>query len=77
MIDTKKKSIHIGFFLYNKIRNVVNTMSKKLFTNEEMLSLSKNRYVKRVSEKGITYTDEFKSLFIAEHSSGKLPIQIF
>ena len=39
--------------------------------------LSKNRYVKRVSEKGITYTDEFKSLFIAEHSMGKLPIQIF
>lgn len=42
-------------------------MSKKSFTNEEILSLSKNRYIKRVSENGITYTDEFKSLFIAEH----------
>ncbi|GCD09827.1 IS3 family transposase [Clostridium tagluense] len=52
-------------------------MSKKLFTNEDILSLSKNRYVKRVSEKGITYTDEFKSLFIAEHSMGKLPFHIF
>lgn len=52
-------------------------MSKKLFTNDEILSLSKNRYVKRVSEKGITYTDEFKSLFIEERSIGKLTIQIF
>ena len=47
-------------------------MSKKLFSNEEILNLSKNRYVKRVSEKGITYTDEFKTLFIAEHSNGKI-----
>lgn len=52
-------------------------MSKKIFTNEEILALSKNRYAKRVGEKGITYTDEFKSLFIAERSIGKLPIQIF
>ena len=55
----------------------MNTMSNKLFTNEEILSLSKNRYVKRVGEKGITYTDQFKSLFIAEYNMGKLPIQIF
>lgn len=55
----------------------MNNMSKKIFTNEEILALSKNRYVKRVSEKGITYTDEFKSLFIAEYSIGKLQIQIF
>ena len=37
-------------------------MSKKLFSNEEILILSKNKYIKRVSEKGITYTDEFKIL---------------
>jgi putative transposase len=63
--------------LYNKIRKVVNTMSKKLFTNKEILSLSKNKYVRKVSERGITYTDEFKTLFIAEHNTGKLPLQIF
>lgn len=52
-------------------------MSKKLFANEDILSLSKNRYVKRISEKGITYTDEFKSLFIAELGMGRLASQIF
>ncbi|MCB2338845.1 IS3 family transposase [Clostridium estertheticum] len=52
-------------------------MSKKLFTNEEILSLSKNRYIKQISEKCITYTDDLKSLFIAEHNMGKLPFQIF
>lgn len=52
-------------------------MSKKLFSDEEIKSLSKNRYVKSVSNRGITYTDEFKILFIAERSKGKLPIHIF
>ena len=52
-------------------------MSKKIFTNEEILVLSKNRYIKQVSKKGITYTDEFKSLFVAEHKMGKLSSQIF
>jgi transposase InsO family protein len=52
-------------------------MSKKLFTNEEIELLSKNKYVKNVTNKAITYTDEFKILFIAEHSKGKLPIHIF
>lgn len=52
-------------------------MSKKLFSKEEILILSNNKYVKRVSDKGITYTDEFKTLFIAERSVGKLPVDIF
>lgn len=52
-------------------------MSKKIFTNEEIKLLSKNRYVKNVTNKSITYTDEFKILFIAERSNGKLPIHIF
>lgn len=46
-------------------------MSKKLFTKEEIDILSKNKYVKNVSSKGITYSDEFKRLFIAENQSGK------
>ncbi|NRT92236.1 Mn-dependent DtxR family transcriptional regulator [Clostridium beijerinckii] len=39
----------------------------------EINILSKNKYVKRVSEKGITYTDEFKRLFIAENEKCKFP----
>lgn len=52
-------------------------MSKKLFSTEEIEILSKNKYVKKVSKKGITYTDEFKRLFIAENEKGKFPRDIF
>jgi transposase len=52
-------------------------MSKKIFTEKEMELLSNNPYVKSVSSKGITYTDDFKQLFISENEKGKLPRQIF
>jgi transposase len=52
-------------------------MSKKLFTEKEIKSLSKNPYVKSVSTKGITYTDDFKRHFIAENENGKSPRRIF
>lgn len=39
--------------------------------------MSSNKYVKHVSAKGITYTDEFKRLFIAENEKGKIPTVIF
>ena len=52
-------------------------MSKKLFSNKDIEILSENKYVKKVSEKGITYTDEFKRLFIAENEKGKVPRDIF
>ncbi|WP_027632860.1 HTH domain-containing protein, partial [Clostridium hydrogeniformans] len=52
-------------------------MSEKLFSKEEIEILSNNKYVKNVSEKGITYTDEFKRLFIAENEKGKFPRDIF
>ncbi|URZ06611.1 IS3 family transposase ISBce14 [Clostridium felsineum] len=54
----------IGYFCYNK-------------TNEEIEILSKNKYVKHVSAKGITYTEEFKRIFISENENGKLPRIIF
>ena len=47
-------------------------MSKKTFTDLEMLDLSKNKYVKNVTSKGITYTNEFKLQFIAEYENEKL-----
>lgn len=52
-------------------------MSTKHFTDEEMKRLSHNPYVKAISTKGITYTDEFKRIFIAEDEKGKFPRQIF
>ncbi len=52
-------------------------MSKKLFTECQIEILSKNKYVKKVSIKGITYSDEFKRIFISENERGKFPRQIF
>lgn len=46
-------------------------MSKKTFTNKEIEILANNKYVLNVSEKSITYTNEFKIHFIAEYNKGK------
>lgn len=51
-------------------------MSKNYFTPEQVEELRKNKYVKHVSEKAITYTEEFKEFFIIEYKKGKLPSQI-
>ena len=37
-------------------------MSKKIFSLKEIEILRKNKFVKNVSEKGITYSDEFKEM---------------
>ena len=52
-------------------------MTKRLFTKKEQKLLKENHYVKSVSDKAITYTDEFKRHFIAENENGKLPRNIF
>jgi len=52
-------------------------MSKKFFSEEEVEILKKNKYVRNVSPKAITYSDEFKYIFIEEHSNGMLPLSIF
>ncbi len=51
-------------------------MGKNYFTLEQVEQLKKNKYVKHVSEKAITYTEEFKEIFIKEYNSGKLCSQI-
>ena len=51
-------------------------MGKNYFTPEQVEQLRKNKYVKHVSEKAITYTEEFKEVFMLEYNSGKLPSQI-
>ena len=45
-------------------------MSKKFFSKEEIEILKKNVYVKNVSEKGITYTDECRREYINLITSG-------
>jgi transposase len=52
-------------------------MSKKLFTKQEIEILSENKYVKNITDKGITYTDEFKRTFISKNQEGSFPRQIF
>lgn len=52
-------------------------MSKDLFTKEDIRTLAKNKNILRVSECSITYSYEFKILFIDEYIAGKLPRQIF
>jgi transposase len=52
-------------------------MSNKIFTEKEVEILARNKNVQAVSRNGITYTDEFKRIFIAENEKGKLPREIF
>lgn len=52
-------------------------MTKNFLPPNQQNELKKNTYVKAVSKKAITYTDEFRRLFIFENEAGKLPRQIF
>ncbi|MEH7222705.1 IS3 family transposase [Bacillus sp. JJ1566] len=52
-------------------------MTKKYFSEKEIKLLSNNPYAKSVSSKGITYSDEFKRILIAETEDGKTPRQVF
>lgn len=52
-------------------------MSKIKFSKEAIKILKQNIHVKRVSELSITYTNEFKWLFIEEYLKGKTPRNIF
>ncbi|PRR80973.1 hypothetical protein CLVI_28840 [Clostridium vincentii] len=53
-------------------------MSKNIFTKEQVEKLeNNNNNILKVSERSITYTHEFKILFINEYIAGKLPKDIF
>lgn len=52
-------------------------MSDKKFTEEEVAILSNNKYVQQVNTNVITYTDEFKRIFIDKNEGGMLPRAIF
>lgn len=51
-------------------------MGKHYFTEEQQQVLRDNPYIKKVSEKAITYTIELKERFLEEYNSGKLPSEI-
>jgi len=52
-------------------------MSKKLFSKEEIEKLQSNKFVKNITTKAITYTDELKKVFVSEYEKGVLPRKIF
>lgn len=52
-------------------------MGVNYFTNDQIRLLSKNKYVIKVSNKAITYSEEFKNIFIEEYNNGLLPRDIF
>jgi len=51
-------------------------MSTYCFTDEQVRELRLNPYVRKVSNKSITYTDEFRVFFVREYENGLLPKQI-
>jgi len=76
----EKKSVQpTGIFIYLNFRiwGLGDNMSKITFSTKEINTLQKNPNVHRVSERSITYTDDFKNRFIDEYQAGKLPRQIF
>ena len=52
-------------------------MSVVAFTDEQMNKLEKNQYVKAVTKRRITYTDDFKRLFVERYRMGDMPRDIF
>ena len=53
-------------------------MSKKLFTDVQVKKLNKNKWIKKVTNKGITYTNEFKYKLVKEcENYKKFPQEVF
>ena len=53
-------------------------MSKILFTNTQVKKLSKNKWIKNITNKGITYTNEFKYKLVKEcENYKKFPQDVF
>ena len=52
-------------------------MSKRIFTKEEVVEISKNINVLRCSERSITYAKDFKINAVKLYEQGLPPIEIF
>lgn len=63
--------------MYN-IKKDGDFMSKTLFTDAQVKKLSKNKWIKNITNKGITYTDDFKYKLIQEcEDYKKFPQDVF
>lgn len=51
-------------------------MGKNYFTKDQIEKLRLNPYVKQVSEKAITYTEEFREVFYVRYQSDPYPSKI-
>ena len=51
-------------------------MSKKPFTAEEIIILRQNPFTYKVTNSTLSFTKEFKELFITEYNAGVIPRQI-
>ena len=51
-------------------------MSKKPFTSEEIIILRQNPFTYKVTNSTLSFTKEFKELFITEYNAGVIPRQI-
>ena len=51
-------------------------MSKKPFTSEEIIILRQNPFTYKVTNSTLSFTKEFKELFITEYNAGGIPRQI-
>ena len=68
-MDSKKREnyfIDFYYVLLYKTRKLVVIMSKILFTDAQVNKISKNKQIKNITNKGITYTDEFKYKLVKE-----------
>ena len=65
------------FVYYDNWRNSGVFMGVNYFTEEQVKELEKNPYVKKVSNKSITYAKEFKELYWIDYQNGIQPIEIF
>lgn len=82
--DGKRKAIRIkGAYPVltddNKVKYITVEGGKLVndYTKDEMEELKKNKYVEEVKKDKITFTKEFKILFIKEFNNGKGNLQIF
>lgn len=52
-------------------------MSKLKFSKEDIEKLKDNPYILNITEKAITYADEFKEKFVELYNKGIMPTEIF
>lgn len=76
----KRETYFIGFYyvlIYN-IRKLLVVMSKILFADAQVKKLRKNKWIKNITNKGISYTDEFKYKLVKEcENYKKFPQDVF